>query len=123
MFFTGAGTLKNYFHINPKVENKAQVFVLIMQGCDKFCTYCVVPYTRGRELSRPLADVLKECEQRVDNGAIEITLLGQNVNSTTKGCTLTQDEVANFLKYFLSQAGYSKAKKSTSMFLNEKGMY
>lgn len=81
----GAGTLENYFHINPKVENKAQVFVPIMQGCDKFCTYCIVPYTRGRELSRPMAEVLNECEKHVENGALEITLLGQNVNSYKDG--------------------------------------
>jgi len=81
----GAGTLENYFHINPKVENKAQVFVPIMQGCDKFCTYCIVPYTRGRELSRPLNDVYQECKRLVENGALEITLLGQNVNSYKDG--------------------------------------
>lgn len=77
----GTGSVENYFHIVPKVENKAQVFVPIMQGCDKFCTYCVVPYTRGREVSRPMADIISECEKHVENGALEITLLGQNVNS------------------------------------------
>ncbi len=77
----GSGSLENYFHIVPKVENKSQVFVPIMQGCDKFCTYCIVPYTRGRELSRPMEDIVSECEQHVCNGAVEITLLGQNVNS------------------------------------------
>ncbi len=81
----GSGTIENYFKIVPKVENKAQVFVPIMQGCDKFCTYCIVPYTRGREISRPMDEVLSECETLVDRGAKEITLLGQNVNSYTDG--------------------------------------
>ena len=77
----GSGSIENYFNIVPKTESKVQVFVPIMQGCDKFCTYCIVPYTRGREISRPMEEVLKECEKHVENGAKEITLLGQNVNS------------------------------------------
>ncbi len=77
----GTGSVENYFHINPKVENRKQVFVPITQGCDKFCSFCIVPYTRGREHSRPMDDILAECEHHVKHGALEITLLGQNVNS------------------------------------------
>ena len=58
-------------------------FLTIQEGCDKFCTYCVVPYTRGAEISRPFNDLLREAETLVEAGAKEITLLGQNVNAWT----------------------------------------
>jgi tRNA-2-methylthio-N6-dimethylallyladenosine synthase len=60
-------------------------FLTVQEGCDKFCTYCVVPYTRGAEVSRPLAAVLDEAEALVDAGAREIVLLGQNVNAWRGG--------------------------------------
>ncbi len=56
-------------------------FLTVQEGCDKFCTYCVVPYTRGAEISRPFADLVTEAERLVEAGAREITLLGQNVNA------------------------------------------
>jgi len=56
-------------------------FLTVQEGCDKFCTYCVVPYTRGAEISRPFSDLLREAEKLVESGAREITLLGQNVNA------------------------------------------
>lgn len=72
---------ENYFKITPKYTSKFQAFVPIMTGCDKFCAYCIVPYARGREKSRPIKEIFKECEKLVGNGCREITLLGQNVNS------------------------------------------
>ena len=66
-------------------------FLTVQEGCDKFCTYCVVPYTRGAEVSRPWGAVMDEAKALIDGGAREITLLGQNVNAWTgedeKGCT------------------------------------
>ncbi|MFM5924753.1 MAG: tRNA (N6-isopentenyl adenosine(37)-C2)-methylthiotransferase MiaB [Novosphingobium sp.] len=56
-------------------------FLTVQEGCDKFCTYCVVPYTRGAEISRPFSDLVDEAKKLVDAGAREITLLGQNVNA------------------------------------------
>ena len=65
-------------------NNKNKAFVNVIYGCDKFCTYCIVPYTRGKERSRKFKDVLDECQQLVDLGYQEITLLGQNVNAYGK---------------------------------------
>ena len=72
--------IEKFDHL-PKAESHGfSGFVTIMEGCDKFCTFCVVPYTRGPELSRPVNDILDECRQLLANGVIEISLLGQNVN-------------------------------------------
>ncbi len=65
-------------------NNNYKAFVNIIYGCDKFCTYCIVPYTRGKERSRKFDEVIKECQQLVDAGYQEITLLGQNVNAYGK---------------------------------------
>ncbi len=75
------GDLGSYFEIAPKREGKEQVWVPIQTGCDKFCTYCIVPFARGREISRPMQEILDECERAVEEGALEITLLGQTVDS------------------------------------------
>jgi len=73
--------IEKFDHL-PKAKSHGFVdCVTIMEGCDKFCTFCVVPYTRGPELSRPVTDVLEECEQLLAGEAIEISLLGQNVNA------------------------------------------
>ncbi len=62
-------------------KSGASAFLTVQEGCDKFCTYCVVPYTRGAEISRPYNDLIAEAERLIEAGALEITLLGQNVNA------------------------------------------
>jgi len=64
----------------PKVEG-AEAFVSVMEGCSKYCTFCVVPYTRGEEVSRPVDDVITECVELAEQGVREVNLLGQNVNA------------------------------------------
>lgn len=76
---------ENYEDLEPFRLERASAWVTIMRGCDKFCSYCIVPFTRGREKCRPLASVLEEVSRAVDRGALEVTLLGQNVNSYRDG--------------------------------------
>jgi tRNA-2-methylthio-N6-dimethylallyladenosine synthase len=74
------------FEAFPKRKSaNPSAFLTVQEGCDKFCTYCVVPYTRGAEISRPWADILAEAHALVDAGAREIVLLGQNVNAWSDG--------------------------------------
>ncbi len=71
----------NYFDKIRNNNSKVSAFLTIQEGCDKFCKFCVVPYTRGPEYSRPFNVILEEAKQLIDNGSREITLLGQNVNA------------------------------------------
>ena len=73
--------IEKFDHLPPPRVEGASAFVSIMEGCSKYCTFCVVPYTRGEEVSRPFDDVLTEVADLADQGVREITLLGQNVNA------------------------------------------
>lgn len=68
-------------HLPENRSEGACSYLAVQEGCNNFCTYCIVPYTRGVETSRPVEDVLKEARRLVETGTLEINLLGQNVNS------------------------------------------
>ncbi len=93
-------------------SDRFKAFVNIMYGCDKFCTYCIVPYTRGKQRSRRVADILNECQNLVDNGYQEITLLGQNVNAYGKDL----DSNLNFAKLLelVAKTGIARLRFTTS---------
>src|SRR5512146_1629630 len=73
--------VEKFDHLPAPQTAGGAAFVSIMEGCSKYCTFCVVPYTRGEEVSRPFADVMRDVEELVAQGVKEITLLGQNVNA------------------------------------------
>ncbi len=87
--------IEKFDHLPPARVDGASAFVSIMEGCSKYCSYCVVPYTRGEEFSRPLDDVLTEIAGLADQGVKEVTLLGQNVNAY-RGPMGDSGEIADF---------------------------
>lgn len=91
---------QNYLCLTPRYSNKRSAFVPIMTGCNNFCAYCVVPYARGREISRPLKDILSEVNSLSKSGYKEITLLGQNVNSYSSKKTSFPDLLDNLAKSY-----------------------
>ena len=103
----------------PRVEG-ATAFVSIMEGCSKYCTFCVVPYTRGEEVSRPFDDVLTEVADLADQGVMEITLLGQNVNAYRGGMSRDGQmsgevaDLATLLEYVAEVPGIERIRYTTS---------
>ncbi|MFN9507255.1 MAG: tRNA (N6-isopentenyl adenosine(37)-C2)-methylthiotransferase MiaB [Rubrivivax sp.] len=87
--------IEKFDHLPPARVDGASAFVSIMEGCSKYCSYCVVPYTRGEEVSRPFDDVLAEVAGLAEQGVKEVTLLGQNVNAY-RGAMGSTTEIADF---------------------------
>jgi tRNA-2-methylthio-N6-dimethylallyladenosine synthase len=87
--------IEKFDHLPPARQEGASAFVSIMEGCSKYCSYCVVPYTRGEEFSRPLDDVLTEIARLSTQGVKEITLLGQNVNAYRAPMGSSSSEMAD----------------------------
>jgi len=108
--------IEKFDHLPPPQVDGAFAFVSIMEGCSKYCTFCVVPYTRGEEVSRPFDDVLTEVADLADQGVVEITLLGQNVNAY-RGRTGDAGEIADFatlLEYVAEIPGIERIRYTTS---------
>lgn len=103
--------------LSPKTK-QFKKFVTIMQGCNNFCSYCVVPYTRGREISRQKEDIIDEVKVLVENGIKEITLLGQNVNSYGVANSVTKDNspysFPTLLRDISNLAGLERLRFTTS---------
>jgi len=108
--------IEKFDHLPPaKVEGRS-AFVSIMEGCSKYCSYCVVPYTRGEEVSRPFEDVLTEVAGLVEQGVVEVTLLGQNVNAY-RGKMGATSEIADFallIEYIAEIPGIQRIRYTTS---------
>ena len=107
--------IEKFDHLAEPHARGACAFVSIMEGCSKYCSYCVVPYTRGEEISRPLADVLLEVAKLAAQGVKEVTLLGQNVNAY-RGET-PDGEIADFatlLEYVAEIDGIERIRYTTS---------
>ena len=108
--------IEKFDHLPPAKIEGASAFVSIMEGCSKYCSYCVVPYTRGEEFSRPFEEVLVEVAGLADQGVKEVTLLGQNVNAY-RGPMGDSGEIADFallLEYVADIPGIERIRYTTS---------
>ncbi len=108
--------IEKFDHLPPARVQGPTAFVSIMEGCSKYCTFCVVPYTRGPEVSRPFDDVLTEVADLADQGVREVTLLGQNVNAY-RAPIGTRGEIADFamlLEYIHDIPGIERIRYTTS---------
>ncbi|WJF90731.1 tRNA (N6-isopentenyl adenosine(37)-C2)-methylthiotransferase MiaB [Paraburkholderia bonniea] len=109
--------IEKFDHLPPARVEGPSAFVSIMEGCSKYCSYCVVPYTRGEEVSRPLDDVLTEVAGLADQGVREVTLLGQNVNAYLGPLTSGSSEIADFstlIEYVAEIPGIERIRYVTS---------
>ena len=108
--------IEKFDHLPPARVDGASAFVSIMEGCSKYCSYCVVPYTRGEEVSRPLDDVLTEVADLADQGVKEVTLLGQNVNAYRGAMGATGDiaDLALLIELVAGLPGIARIRYTTS---------
>ncbi|WP_395694886.1 tRNA (N6-isopentenyl adenosine(37)-C2)-methylthiotransferase MiaB [Piscinibacter sp.] len=107
--------IEKFDHLPPPRKEGASAFVSIMEGCSKYCSYCVVPYTRGEEVSRPFDDVLAEVAGLAAQGVKEVTLLGQNVNAYVgAGGTSEIADFALLLEYVAEIPGIERIRYTTS---------
>jgi tRNA-2-methylthio-N6-dimethylallyladenosine synthase len=108
--------IEKFDHLPPARVEGASAFVSIMEGCSKYCSYCVVPYTRGEEVSRPLDDVLVEVAGLAEQGVKEVTLLGQNVNAWrgTMGGTAEIADFALLIELVAQIPGIERIRYTTS---------
>ncbi|MCV2420263.1 tRNA (N6-isopentenyl adenosine(37)-C2)-methylthiotransferase MiaB [Paucibacter sp. DJ2R-2] len=108
--------IEKFDHLPPAKVEGASAFVSIMEGCSKYCSYCVVPYTRGEEVSRPFDDVLTEIAGLADQGVVEFNLLGQNVNAYRgkMGDTSEFADLALLLEYAAEIPGIERLRFTTS---------
>jgi tRNA-2-methylthio-N6-dimethylallyladenosine synthase len=108
--------IEKFDNLPPAKVEGASAFVSIMEGCSKYCSYCVVPYTRGEEMSRPFDDVLTEIAGLADQGVMEINLLGQNVNAYRgkMGGTSEHADLALLLEYAAEIPGIQRLRFTTS---------
>ncbi len=108
--------IEKFDHLPPASVEGGSAFVSIMEGCSKYCSYCVVPYTRGEEVSRPFDDVLVEVAGLADQGVKEVTLLGQNVNAYRVSMGKTGDvaDFAKLLEYVAEIPGIERIRYVTS---------
>ena len=108
--------IEKFDHLPPARVEGATAFVSIMEGCSKYCSYCVVPYTRGEEVSRPFDDVLVEVAGLADQGVREVTLLGQNVNAyrAPMGAAAATADLATLIEYVADIPGIQRIRYTTS---------
>jgi len=107
--------IEKFDHLPPPRVEGAEAFVSVMEGCSKYCTFCVVPYTRGEEVSRPLDAVLAECVELAEQGVREVNLLGQNVNAY-RGATHDGDsaDLAELIRCVAAIDGIDRIRFTTS---------
>ena len=98
----------------PLTGNSVAAFLTIQEGCDKFCTFCVVPYTRGAEFSRPVAQIVSDAEKLAAKGVKEITLLGQNVNAYRGADSIGQSSLAKLVNQLSQIKGIERIRYMTS---------